>query len=133
MGAALEQGMKRPHPRLISTLTNGKANGPKQATKRTKMSPHRVHAFVESLVADHMHAKRVLSMSGGVVGVLHAASLGVHAIGLGLAEVVGLQKEDAVKQVDRLLSNRGIDVWEEFTTWVPFVLGARTEALVALD
>lgn len=132
MSGALELSMTRPHSRLISTLTNGKADGAKPK-KRAKMSPHRVHKFVESLVADHMHAKRVLSMSSAVVGVLHAASLGVHAIGLGLAEVVGLQKKHAVKQVDRLLSNRGIDVWEEFSTWVPFALGAREEALVALD
>src|SRR5205085_2353035 len=52
---------------------------------------------------------------------------------LGLAEVVGLEKKHAVKQIDRLLSNRGIEVWAEFAHWVPFVLSAREEALVALD
>jgi hypothetical protein len=38
-----------------------------------------------------------------------------------------------VKQVDRLLSNGGFDVWKLFGTWVPFVLAERTEAVIALD
>jgi hypothetical protein len=38
-----------------------------------------------------------------------------------------------VKQVDRLLSNAGINPWRLFALWVPFMLGQRTEALVALD
>lgn len=127
--------MKRKQSRLISMLTPGNAGsrGKKQPKKRTKVSPEHVHNFVESLLGDHVHAKRVLSLAGAVVGVIHSASLGVHAIGLGLADVVGLHKRHAVKQVDRLLSNKGIDVWQEFGTWVPFVIGARKEVLVALD
>jgi hypothetical protein len=39
----------------------------------------------------------------------------------------------AVKQVARLLSNQGIDVWDYFAYWVPFVVGDRDEAMVALD
>ena len=38
-----------------------------------------------------------------------------------------------VKQVDRLLSNRGVDVWTFFAYWTPFIVGARTEVIVALD
>src|SRR5690606_29993694 len=102
-------------------------------TGRAKVSPASVHRFVDSLVGDHMHAKRVLSLTSGVVGVTHAAALGVHAIGLGLADAIGLEAKHAIKQVDRLLSNRGIDVWEEFAVWVPFVIGQREQVLVALD
>ena len=136
--SALEAGMKRKQSRLIAMLTTGEPGSKKTAKKSvrpkpSKVSPDRVHRLVSSLVGEHMHAKRVLSLSGAAVGVMHAASLGVHAIGLGLAEVVGLEKKHAVKQVDRLLSNRGIVVWDEFAYWVPFVLGAREEALVALD
>lgn len=134
---ALGAGMKRRHSRLIAMLTTGEAE-PRRTKKSAKkkpsrVSPDRVHEFVNSLMGDHLHAKRVLSLASGVVGAVHAAALGVRAIGLGLAEVVGLEKKHAVKQVDRLLSNQGIDVWEEFAVWVPFVIGARTEALVALD
>ncbi|PTL80132.1 IS4 family transposase [Vitiosangium sp. GDMCC 1.1324] len=34
---------------------------------------------------------------------------------------------------DRFLSNQGINVWELFAQWVPYVLGQRNEAVVALD
>jgi hypothetical protein len=59
--------------------------------------------------------------------------LAIHAIGRGLALAKGLNVKHAVKQVDRLLSNSKLDVWRLFSTWVPFVLGQRTEAVVALD
>ena len=39
----------------------------------------------------------------------------------------------ALKQVDRLLSNRGVDVWAFFAYWTPFIVAARTEVVVALD
>ena len=35
--------------------------------------------------------------------------------------------------MDRLLSNRGVDVWSFFAYWTPFIVGARTEVIVALD
>ena len=72
-------------------------------------------------------------MANATLGVIHAASLSVHAIGLGLAGAEGLDSKHAIKQVDRLLSNPGIDVWELFAQWVPFLLGGRSEAVVALD
>jgi len=37
------------------------------------------------------------------------------------------------QQVDRLLSNRGINVWTFFAHWTPCLIGARTEVVVALD
>lgn len=131
----LVAGMKRKHSRLIAALTSKTVASPKkrQKTRRAKVSPERVHAFVEGLIGDHLHAKRVLSISSGVVGVIEAAALGVNAIGLGLADAVGLEGKHAIKQIDRLLSNRGIDVWEEFAAWVPFVIGPRERVLVAMD
>ncbi len=39
----------------------------------------------------------------------------------------------AVKQVDRLLSNTGIDVWDSFARWVPHQLNGRGDALVAMN
>lgn len=38
-----------------------------------------------------------------------------------------------MKQVDRMLSNGGINVWKLFAQWVPYVLGDRSEAVVTLD
>ena len=38
-----------------------------------------------------------------------------------------------VKQVDRLLSKQGVDVWEFFGYWVAYMVGARSEVVVALE
>ena len=102
--------------------------------KHRPMEPARVHEFVESLFEEDMHAKRVLSLGNGVLGVMYAASLSVHAIGIGLANARFLgQAKHSIKQVDRLLSNRKLDVWEMFGTWVLFILGERKEAFIVLD
>lgn len=102
--------------------------------KPRPMGPARVHEFVESLFEEDMHAKRVLSLGNGVLGVMYAASLSVHAIGQGLARAREIRgAKHTTKQVDRLLSNRKLDVWELFGTWVLFVLGERKEAFIVLD
>jgi hypothetical protein len=92
-----------------------------------------VHTFLEGLFGEELHAKRVLSLSLATLGVIHAASLSVYAIGQAVALARGTQGKHGVKQVDRLLSNVGIPVWQLLALWVPYVLGQRTEALVALD
>lgn len=92
-----------------------------------------VHGFVSELLGEDVHATRVLSLANGVVGVLHSAALGIHAIGRGLADALGLNAKHTVKQVDRLLSNRGVTIWDWFAQWVLFVVAGRKELLVALD
>ena len=92
-----------------------------------------VHRFVEGLVGEDLHAKRVYSLANATLGVISSASLAVHAIGQGLALARGLRTKHAVKQVDRLLSNRGIDPWALAEYWVPYVLAERSAAVVALD
>ena len=92
-----------------------------------------VRRFLGSLFENDVHAMRVLSMANATLGVLTSASLAVHAIGQGLARARGLINKHAVKQVDRLLSNTGIDVWSYFAYWVPYVIGPRPEIWVALD
>ena len=64
--------------------------------------------FMDGIFGEDLHQKRVLSLSHGVLGVLHGASAAVHTIGHGLAVSRGLDPKHAVKQVDRLLSNTGI-------------------------
>ena len=75
----------------------------------------------------------VLSLANATLGVLTSASLAIHAVGRGLAQAMGTLTKHGVKQVDRLLSNRGVDVWTFFAYWTPFIVGARTEVVVALD
>lgn len=97
------------------------------------MKPREVHAFLEAIVGQDFHAKRVLSLADGVVGVLHAATLGIHAIGRGLAAARNLEPKHAIKQVDRLLSNSGISFDRLLKSWIRFVVGVREEIVVALD
>ena len=68
-----------------------------------------------------LHAKRVLSLANATLGVLVSASLAIHAVGRGLAQAMGTLTKHGVKQVDRLLSNRGIDVWTFFEYWTPLL------------
>lgn len=89
--------------------------------------------FVDELFGDDLHAKRVLSLSNGVVGVLHAALMSVHAIGQAYAKVANIKPKSGIKQVDRTLSNKGVDLRDILPNWVQFVVGAREELVVALD
>ena len=98
-----------------------------------KVEPREVMRFVEDIFDDDMHKKRVLSVSHGVLGVLHGAGAAVHAIGQGLAVARGLDPKHAVKQVDRMLSNAGIRMDEAFVRWVRFVVGDRKDIVVTLD
>jgi hypothetical protein len=92
-----------------------------------------VHAFLSGLFDGDLHAKRVLSLANASVGVIRSGSLAVHAIGLGLAQARGLKTKHAVKQVDRLMSNEGIDIDAARRHWVPYVAGPRTNINVAMD
>jgi hypothetical protein len=98
-----------------------------------RLRPKDTHRFVEELIGDDFHAKRVLSLANGVTGTIHGATLGIHAIGQGLAQAQGLNPKHAVKQVDRLLSNAGIVIDDFFKNWVPFAIGAREDVYLALD
>ena len=97
------------------------------------LSAERVEEFVASIFETDLHARRVGSLAGATLGVVRAGSLCIHAIGHGLAKAEGLNSKHAVKQVDRLLSNAGVEVNDLFRLWVPFVVGARTKVVVALD
>jgi hypothetical protein len=85
------------------------------------------------LYAERLHAKRTVSLANGVIGVLFAAGLGIHTIGRALAEATGRMRKHSVKQIDRLLSNGGVQLAALFPAWIRYVVGARTEIVVALD
>ena len=80
-----------------------------------------------------IHAPRIASLSDGVDGVLHAASLGVRALGHGLAVANGLAPRHAIKQGDRLLSNPKVLREEVARCWVRFVVAERTALFVNFD
>ena len=53
-------------------------------------------------------------------------------IGEGLAIAKGLDKKHATKQVDRLLSNKKLDIWQESEAWVTFIVGVRHEIMMSM-
>ncbi|RKG68356.1 IS4 family transposase [Corallococcus sp. CA054B] len=104
-------------------------------TRKVAIDEEQVRAFLTEVFEDDLHVKRILSLSHATLGAVQAASLSVAAIGKAMAWARGedVTSKHAVKQVDRLLSNGGFDVWKLFASWVPFVLAERTEAVIALD
>src|SRR3982750_4131827 len=92
-----------------------------------------VRALLDSILDEDIHTKRVDSLANATLGVMTGASLGVAIIGKSLAQARGLLPKHAVKQVDRLLSNPGIEAWDIFASWVPEMVGSRTDIVVALD
>src|SRR5271155_356654 len=92
-----------------------------------------IRAFIDSLYGRDLHAKRVDSLAAATLGVMTGASLAVAMIGQALAQARGLVTKHAIKQVDRLLSNGGIDVWGSFSRWVPHLVGSCTDIVVAMD
>ena len=94
---------------------------------------HEIEQCLRGLLGTDMHAKRILSLANATLGVIRAGSLAVHAIGQGLAVARGLNSKHAIKQVDRLLSNDGIDIDTILAHWVNHVVGARTDIKVAMD
>ena len=95
--------------------------------------PRRVQAFVSSIFDHDLQEKRVRSLADATVGALQGAQLAVGALGRALAVAKELDGKHVIKQVDRLFSNTGVDVWKLFGNWVPFVIGQRPEIMVALD
>lgn len=106
---------------------------PRRRRARSRVRVADIHRFIDNLIGDDFHAKRVLSLTKGVAGTIHAAALAVHAIGQGLSQAEGTNPKHAVKQIDRLLSNSGISMEAFFAHWVPFVIGSREDVVLALD
>lgn len=92
-----------------------------------------VESYLGSVFAEELHSKRVLSLALGTLGVMAGASLAVAVIGQSMAQARGRLTKHAIKQVDRLLSNQGIVVWEMFDAWVKEVVGKAPGIVVAMD
>lgn len=92
-----------------------------------------IHEFLSRTFGGDLHAKRILSLANGTLGVMTGAALAVSLIGQALAAARGLLAKSAIKQVDRLLSNVGVAPWDLFGSWVREVVGPRREIVVAMD
>lgn len=101
--------------------------------ERAGIPPDLIRDFVFGVLAEDLHAKRVQSIANAVTGVTQASTLSVQTIGHGLAAALDKNSKHAIKQVDRLLSNAKLVVWDLFAPWVRYVLADRSEAVVAID
>src|ERR671911_204565 len=102
-------------------------------SKRGLMQVKDVRNFLDSVLDEDIHTKRIASLANATLGVMTGASLGVAVIGKSLAQARGLLPKHAVKQVDRLLSNPRIEAWDVFASWVPEMVGPRKDIVVAMD
>ena len=101
--------------------------------ERAGIPPDLIRDFVHGVLTEEVHAKRVESIANAVTGVTRASTLSVQTIGHGLAAALDKNSKHAIKQVDRLLSNGKVVVWNLFELWVRYVLADRSEAVVAID
>ena len=92
-----------------------------------------IQEFLTRVFGEDLHAKRILSLANGTLGVMTGAALAVSLIGQALATARGLIAKSAIKQVDRLLSNAGVAPWDLFGSWIAEVVGERREIVVAMD
>ena len=76
---------------------------------------------------------RVPSLTNATLDVIINAPLAVSTIEQGLVLARRLSIEHAIKQMDRLLFNQGIDVDAALHHWVRYVVAARTSINIALD
>jgi hypothetical protein len=100
---------------------------------------NRLYAILEPVFAPVMHKKRVLSLTLATLGVLYTRRLSVAEIGRALAGATGKSPKHGIKQVDRLLSNKGLCLDSllgsigPMSAYVRWTVGAREELLLALD
>ena len=93
----------------------------------------KISTVIREIYGDDLHKKRQLSIAHAAMGLLASESLFLHRMAEGLVDTRGGNNKHAVKQIDRLLSNKGISVWDLSEPWVKYVLADHKEIMVALD
>jgi hypothetical protein len=102
-------------------------------SRRKVLRSQQTRRFSDRVFGEDLHAQRVLSLANGVVGVLTAAVLSVHAVGRAYAYVAGITAKSGIKQVDRMLSNDGLSLDTILAAWVRFVVGDVPQLCLAID
>jgi hypothetical protein len=73
--------------------------------------------IIEAIFGSNLHKKRQLSLAYAAMGVLGSGTLFLHDLGLSLATTLGKNKKHTTKQIDRLLSNKGISGIMKKSSW----------------
>lgn len=116
-----------PPTKTSSTNSSAVAERPSSLDRKS------TRLFIKDVFGDDLHAKRVESLANCASGVLRSASLAIHAIGVAYAALSEIQPKSGIKQVDRFLSNKGINIEQLLPCWARFVIGGRKELVLALD
>lgn len=93
----------------------------------------KIQSIIEDIYGDSLHKKRQLSLSYAALGLLSSESLFLHHMAEGLVKSRGVKKKHATKQIDRLLSNKGICVSVLSKCFIQSVIGDQKDIVVALD
>jgi hypothetical protein len=93
----------------------------------------KISSVIKEIYGADLHKKRQLSIAYAAMGLLASESLFLHRMAEGLVDTRGGNKKHAAKQIDRMLSNKGVSVWELSEPWIKYVLAEHTEIMVALD
>jgi hypothetical protein len=88
--------------------------------------------MAESIFEDE-HSQRLEALGNDSAATMRAMRAGVHAIGAACAETADIRPKHGIKQFDRFLSNKGLDVEKLRPAWARFILGGRPEVLLTLD
>lgn len=137
-GAKQGKGRKKSEERAKARKRQRKSKKAKRTLRRRRRAARigiglkGTKKMLTSVFKD-VHAKRVESIANYSVGVMQARSAAVQAIGAAYAETAKIKPKHGIKQVDRFLSNKGIDVEASTPAWVRFVLGPRKKALLIQD
>lgn len=89
--------------------------------------------YFHSIFGPYMHARRVFSLANATLGVLYSHSLAIYAIGSSLAQVRNLERKHAIKQIDRLLTNTKLNVWQLSSIRVPAVVNSLGSIALVID
>lgn len=92
-----------------------------------------VKSFLFKNLQGQIHVKRLSSLADSVIGVLNSQSLQPSKMGDGLATAKGLLPKHARKQVDRLISNKGIDDELCQLNLARLLISSRKRITVAMD
>lgn len=88
---------------------------------------------VTEIFGEQLHLATVRSLANGVCGALNATLASTAAIGRAYAELAGIRDKSGIKQVDRLLSNDGVELPEVMALWVKHVVGDTPSIVGAMD
>jgi transposase len=93
----------------------------------------KIKSIIEDIYGKDLHKKRQQSIALAAMGLLGSESLFLHRMAEGLVSTRGGSKKHATKQIDRLLSNKGISVWDLSDSWIKHIVGEQKSIVVALD